>query len=136
MKTALQKGPKRLRIGINTGIVDGPFGGSNQFVKNLVKGCQEAGHYVTSTLEAHLDALIVVINHHASRVTFDVNDIRAYKRCYPNTVVIQRINASDEQRGGNLGQNKCILEMNTVADHTVFVSRFMQKFWGEKAMSR
>lgn len=135
MRPSLQQAKRRLRIGVNTGIVQGPYGGSNQFVRNLVSGCEKAGHYVSSNLEPHLDVLIVVINHHASRVTFDVNDIRAYKRCYPNTVVIQRINASDEQRGGNLGQNNCILEMNTVADHTVFVSKFMQDFWAKKGIS-
>lgn len=123
-----------LRIGINAHTIDGPFGGANRFAKNLVRGLQEAGHYVTTSLEPSLDAIFLIIAHNAARVTFTVEDIAGYKEAYPGTVVIQRINASDEQRGGNLGQNARILAANRIADHTVFVSEFMRSFWASRGI--
>ena len=120
-----------LRIGLNASTIDGPFGGSNRFTKNLVKGLRHAGHYVTTRLEPGLDALFIIIAHDASRVTFSRLDAAAYKKAYPQTIVIQRINACDEQRGGNASQNQHILAANRIADHTVFVSDFMRDFWAE-----
>lgn len=126
-----------IRIAINSKTVDGPFGGANQFAKNIAVGLKAAGYYVTSALEPDLDVIIIVISHDGLRlVSFSPADVEAYKIAYPNTIVIQRVNGSDEHRGVDNGTNRRIIEANKISDHTVFVSDFMRRFWSERGINR
>ncbi len=85
-----------MRIAINVKTVNQPFGGANNFAKNLFKGFTDKGHYVTNKLEKNLDFIIIVISHDSLRlVSFSPDDVRAYKKAYPNVRVIHRINTCD-----------------------------------------
>jgi len=126
-----------MRIAINCAKVDGPFGGANRFATNLETGLEAAGHYVTRALEPDLDVIIIVISHDGLRlVAFSPADIAAYKKAYPNVMVVQRVNGSDEHRGYDNGTNKRLLEANQCADHTIFVSDFMRTFWAERGINK
>ena len=125
-----------LRIGINAAGLDGPFGGANRFVQNLETGLRAAGHYTTNRLEPDLDVIFHCFAHEVSRlVSFSASDVAAYKRSFPNTIVIHRINACDEQRGSGVNQNKFVIAANKSADHTVFVSNFMREFWTDNGLN-
>ena len=123
------------RISINVKTVNEPFGGANNFAKNLFKGFSEKGHYVTNKLEKNLDFIIIVVSHDSLRlVSFSPEDARAYKKAYPNVRVIHRINTCDEQRAYDNGTNKRVIKANQIADYTIFVSKFMKLFWHKKGV--
>ncbi len=124
-----------LRVALNARSVDGPFGGANQFAKNIAEALRAAGHVVVERLEPGLDVILIIASHDALRlVAIPPADIAAYKKANPGVIVIQRVNASDEQRGGSIGQNQRVLAANRIADHTLFVSAFMRDFWAERGI--
>ena len=122
-----------MRISINVKTVNQPFGGANNFAKNLFQGLISKGYYVTNKLDKNLDFIIIVVSHDSLRlVSFSPDDVRAYKKAYPNVRVIHRINTCDEQRAYDNGTNKRVIKTNEIADHTIFVSKFMKSFWQKK----
>ncbi len=124
-----------MRISINVKTVNQPFGGANNFAKNLFKGLISKGHYVTNKLEKNLDFIIIVISHDSLRlVSFSPDDAKAYKKAYPNVCIIHRINSCDEHRAYDNGTNKKVIQANKIADHTVFVSKFIKLFWQNKGL--
>lgn len=126
-----------MRISINVKTVNEPFGGANNFAKNLFKHLSKRGYYVTDRLENNLDIIIIVISHDALRlVSYSPEDAKAYKKAFPNVSVIHRINSCDEHRGYDNGTNKRVLEANQIADHTVFVSEFIRSFWYLKGINK
>ena len=126
-----------MRISINVKTINEPFGGANNFAKNLSKGLISRGHYVTNKLEKNLDFIIIVISHDSLRlVSFSPEDVKAYKKAFPNVLVIHRINSCDEHRGYDNGTNKRVIKTNKIADYTIFVSKFIKSFGREKDFQR
>ena len=65
-----------MRISINVKTIDEPFGGANNFAKNLFKGLMSKGYYVTNKLEENLDFIIIVVSHDSLRlVSFSPEDV-------------------------------------------------------------
>ena len=117
--------------------IDEPFGGANNFAKNLFKGLKMRGYYVTNKLEKNLDIIIIVVSHDSLRlVSFSPEDVKAYKKAFPNVLVIHRINSCDEHRAYNNGTNERVLKANKIANHTIFVSKFIKSFWKNKGLSK
>ena len=126
-----------MRISINVKTINEPFGGANNFAKNLSKGFRNKGFYVTNKLERNLDIIIIIVSHDSLRlVSFSPEDVKAYKRAFPNVCVIHRINSCDEHRAYNNGTNERVAKANKIADHTVFVSKFIKLFWQEKGLTQ
>ena len=126
-----------MRISINVKTINEPFGGANNFAKNLFKGLMSKGYYVTNKLEKDLDFIIIVVSHDSLRlVSFSPEDVKAYKKAFPNVCVIHRINSCDEHRGYNNGTNERVIKTNKISDHTIFVSKFIKSFWEKKDLQR
>lgn len=125
-----------MRIAINCKDLQEPIGGAHQFASNLTEFLTNSNHYVTRQLETNIDLILIVVNHNNLKLnSFSLKDIYHFKKAYPSTLIIQRVNASDEQRGAKLGQNEYIEYARKLSDHTIFVSEFMKNFWIKKNSS-
>lgn len=120
-------------ISINAKIIEGAWGGGNQFVKYLIQHLRKAGHEVIFSLKSPKIDLILMIhpNKYPKIRDFGINEIKSYLYCHHNTVLVQRVNTSDERKGSN-DENEMILEANRWADYTVFISTYLRDFYVHK----
>jgi len=124
-----------MRISINARFIKGPYGGGNQFVNTLEKYLRSKGHEVFRKLVPDLDLILIVSSQSELKITaYDIGSVADYIALNPNTVVVQRVNSCDEQRGRNLGINEAILKANRVADYTVFISSFVRDLFASKGL--
>ena len=125
-----------MKIGINANRIDGPWGGGNRFVRNLERFLLQQGHEVHRKLVPHLDLILLVAVQPKLRITsFSPRDAADYRRVYPRTSVVLRVNTCDEQRASDSGINRLVLQAAKEADHTVFVSEFMRSLYAEQGFS-
>jgi len=118
-----------MKISINAKIMEGPYGGGNQFVQTLAEYLKQSGHTVTFTLgKSDIDLILLIDPSRKQKTTYDINEIRSYLYRHPNTLLVHRVNTCDERRGhGN--ENEIILEANRSADYTVFISSFLKDLY-------
>ena len=124
-----------MRISINANKIDGPYGGGNQFANALEKYLSAKGHEIFRTLVSNIDVILIVSSKtHPVTTSYTIEEISEYTKLNPNTIVVQRINTCDEQRGRDLGINRALLDANRLADYTVFVSSFIQELYKKHGM--
>ncbi len=120
-----------LKISIGSKIISGPFGGGNEFLRNLVSYLEERGHYVTNDLNDNdLDIILLTNPLKSSETsTFYNFDVEYYlKFVNPNAVVFQRINECDERKNTK-GINKKIVRFNKTVDVNLFVSKWIKNLY-------
>lgn len=119
-----------LRVAINARRLDGPYGGVNQFSNNLENHLRAGGHVVFRHLAPGLDIILIVSSKTNSVTTsFSPEQAGDYLLVNPRASIVQRVNTCNEQRAADHGLNQRILEVNRLADHTVFVSDFIRKLY-------
>jgi glycosyltransferase involved in cell wall biosynthesis len=119
-----------MKISINARQIDGPWGGGIRFVRMLEEYLGDHGHTVVRTLEPNLDAILMVSpQRKAETASYCVDEVASYQRLFPQTAVVLRVNGSDYHGGYDSGVTRSILEAATLADHTVFVSRYLQQLY-------
>ena len=122
-----------LRISINSRRIEEPYGGVNQFSANLEDYLRGKGHEVFRELVPDLDLILIVSSRpHIKTTSYTPSNIADYLTLHPNTIVIQRVNTCNESRAADLGINRVILEVNQLADFTVFVSDFIKELYISK----
>ena len=121
-----------MKVAIGTHIQSGAWGGGNQFAQNLTNYLQSRGAEVFFDLNSEDLDIILIIDprKELGNSTINENDARAYKRKYPKTQIIHRINECDERKD-TLGINERIIWANRFADHTVFVSSWLRDLYKE-----
>lgn len=129
----MSHGPNKLRISLNINRIEGAYGGGNQFAQNLENYLISKGHQVFRSLEPELDLVLIVSSKSNPRTTsFHSESISDYILINPNTLVIHRVNTCDEQKGADLGYNRSVLEVNRLANYTIFVSAFIRDLFISK----
>lgn len=118
-----------MRISINMRLRDGPWGGGNLFGKALAAHLRAVGHVVSHDLtDPKLDVILSATPDKTGGTgTYDHRDILRYL-LFRNSkaVVVHRINNSSQSRDdAALKFNKGRIYADLVADHTVFVSRWL-----------
>lgn len=118
-----------MRISINANIIEGPWGGGNQFVKIFTEHLRK-NHLVTFSLEDSDIDLILMIhpNKDLQIINYGIDEIKGYKICHPNTLLVHRVNTSGE-RGTSSNETEIILKANQEADFTVFISSYLKNFY-------
>lgn len=125
----------KLKISLNSKKIDGPYGGGNQFGVSLENYLKSKGHEVYRDLSVKVDLILIVASESHLRITaYDLEAIRDYILMNPQTVVVQRVNSCDEQRGSDLGINRAMLEANQIADSTIFISSFVRDLFVKKGL--
>ncbi len=120
-----------MKISIGTKIKNGPWGGGNLFAINLSEFLLKEGHEVFFDLKQDdLDIILITEPRKTSESSaFTNNEVLNYKKYINNkVVVIHRVNECDERKGTNY-LNSYLLYANRVADHTIFVSKWLKNLF-------
>lgn len=114
-----------MKVAINAKALDGPWGGGNRFVQALTDALQRRGDAVTNRLDADADLVLMVDPRWRNpQVTFGAGAIARHLLRHPHSVAVHRINECDERKGEPFINAK-LAKANYVADHTVFVGRWL-----------
>ena len=127
-----------MKISIGSKIVDGPFGGGNEFLRNLINFLDENGHTVINHLKDKDIDIILLTNPLVSSETSSFNsyDIEFYlKFINSQAVVFQRFNECDERKGTN-NINFKLNKFNQVVDVNIFVSYWLKNIFNEFELSK
>jgi len=128
-----------MKISFGTQIVDGPWGGGNLFLINLRKYLKENGHEVVFGLKDKDIDIILFTDPRTgigSTSIISAKDIIKYKKKSNKRVkVVQRINECDERKNTKK-INNLYNKSSEVADHVVFVSKWLQNIYLNLGMNR
>lgn len=121
-----------LKISIGANIINGPWGGGNQFAINLSNYLVKNGHDVVFDLtDTDIDVILLTDPRKKSvSSAFTHKEIFKYrKKINKNVVVVHRINECD-QRKNTKGLNKKYININKkISDYTIFVSKWLYKIY-------
>jgi hypothetical protein len=115
-------------LSINTKISRTSSGGLNQFLTLVKEHFEMSGHSVLFNLERTPADLILVTHPSESLIHSTMAEIRRFLVRHPETFFVHRINTCDEHRGYG-DDNEKILELNKLADYTVFISSFLKDLY-------
>lgn len=122
------------KILINRKIVQGPWGGGNNFVKSLYERLLANGYLLVDSLNEDID-LIIMIDPRYDDLGISINEIASYKKKNPNVKILHRINECDARKNTN-DIDKLLLIANQFADETVFISRWLKDYFVQKGFSK
>lgn len=112
------------RVAINMRLTASPWGGGNQWVRQMVGHLRARGYVVVFDVAEDVDAIVLVDPRVGGLVTFGPREIRAYRSRHPEVVCLHRVNECDARKGTS-GMDDLLAEANRVADFTVFVSGWL-----------
>ncbi len=106
--------------------VDGPWGGGNLFYKAISENANVFGFRVIYELEANID-VILMCDPRPGNTNVSINEIASYKKLYPNTKVVHRVNECDARKGTH-GVDEMLQKSSAIVDDTIFVSHWIRKY--------
>ena len=125
-----------MKISIGSKIISGPYGGGNEFIRNLYEALLRDGHEVVFTLDDDDIDIILLTNPLTNSInsTFDNYDIDFYQKFKnPNTISIQRINECDERKNTNF-VNRELIKRNKHIDLNIFVSNWLKEIFTDQGI--
>lgn len=119
-----------MKVYFNRQIRRSPYGGGAHFLSGYADYLIARGISVTDTLEPGID-IIYMLDPRAENHQFpDWEVIKQYKRSFPQTRVIHRINDTDKARGLSGQLEPLMIHANQeVADATVFISEWVKNHY-------
>jgi hypothetical protein len=126
-----------MKISIGTKIKDGPWGGGNLFAINLRDYLVKEGHDVVNNLnDDDIDIILITEPRKSSESSaythFDVKKYIDYIN--KEALVVHRINECDERKNTNY-VNKYLINVNQIADQTVFVSKWLKQLYESQGIN-
>jgi glycosyltransferase involved in cell wall biosynthesis len=118
-------------IAINFEPTAAPWGGGNQFVELLVRHLRSKGLRVTQRLDRDVRAILLVEPRRFETTTFGVREIARFKRRHPGVPCVHRVNECD-LRKATTDVDELLRRANVVADHTVFISRWLRDYFADR----
>jgi glycosyltransferase involved in cell wall biosynthesis len=118
-----------MKIAVNYRVQDGPWGGGNRFVANLVTALEARGDTVTTALDGNNIDIILMVDPRWRNpaTTFGPGEIlRHLAWRNSDAIAVHRINECDERKGTR-GMNDLLKRANYAADHTVFVAEWLRR---------
>jgi len=119
-----------VKIALGYEIRNGPWGGGNKFLKSFKSYFEAKGAKITDKLEENTD-IIFLFNPRRKIGTFDYRDAKRYKRRFPETKIIFRINDND-RTGRNYKGDRLRLKTCKISDGVVFISEWLCDYFIEK----
>ena len=120
------------RVAFNMCPARGPWGGSSPFVVQLKHCLQTRGYDVCFDLKKKVDVIVLIDPRDDLQLkSFGMDEIRAYKKINPKVKVLHRINECDQRKNSSF-MDELLKNANKVADHTVFISNWLQDYHSER----
>lgn len=107
-------------------------GGGVFFVKNLVSYLINKNYIVTFNLESDIDIIFIIDPRKNSTNHISIDMILEYKKMYPNVKIIHRVNECDIKREKSINIEQLLLKTMQIADHVVFISKWLQDYFIKK----
>ncbi len=120
-----------MKISIGSKIIQGPFGGGNEFLRNLKSYFEDKNYKVVNNLDDDDIDIILLTNPliDSETSTFNNYDVDYYINFInPLAIVIQRINECDERKGTKK-LNSTISKLNKNVDINIFVSEWLKSVY-------
>lgn len=127
-----------MKISIGARTIDGPYGGGNEFLKNLIVFLKNKNHTVINHLNDKDIDIILLTNPliTSETSTFNSYDIEYYlKFCNADAIVFQRFNECDERKGTR-NINKKLDKFNKVVDINIYVSYWLKNIFKNYDLSK
>lgn len=119
-------------IAFNALPIRSSWGGGNQWMLQMIRALQYSGFKVVYDLnEPQIDIIMILHSGNWMETTFNFAEIKKYKELNPRVKVIHRVNDNDVHRGSTR-LSPAIQEMNSVADHTVFISQWLKELYSNQ----
>ena len=119
--------PAIANVAINMRPTETPWGGGNQWVRQMTRHLGAVGCRVSFDLREPADAIVMIDPRVGGLVTFGPDEIREYKRRHRTTVCLHRVNECDARKGTSF-MDALLAKANAVADFTVFVSGWLRDY--------
>lgn len=123
------------RVAINMRATSSPWGGGNQWLVQMTRCLSARGWAVSDNLDGVVDAVVMVDPRVSGRITFGPDEIRDYRRRWPDVVCLHRINECDARKSTTV-MDGLLAEANVVADFTVFVSEWLRDYHATRWFDR
>lgn len=122
-----------MKISIGTNIMGSSWGGGNKFALSLFDYLKNRGWEVITDLKDKGIDIILMTEPRKNSQTCSYNQVQIsrYLIRKPDTVVIHRINECDERKKTKY-MNEYLVRANKVADHTIFISNFLEDLFMSK----
>lgn len=111
--------------------VRGPWGGSNQFVKQMQELLLKRGYDVRFDLARKPDVLVIVDPRKSLNKQLGLDEVREFKERHPDVAVLHRINECDLRKSTDF-MDDLLEQVNEYADHTVFISEWLRQYHTER----
>lgn len=119
-----------MKVCVNARVIEGPWGGGNQAIRSIRTRLAQCGVEVVNSLEEGLDCILMVSTDHRLAITsVGLGEIEEYLIRHRECRLIHRINTSGEAHRGFGDEIARTLRANSLADHTVFISRYLQSLF-------
>ncbi len=122
-----------MKVSLGLNLQKGPYGGGNQVARAVVEHLENKGVTVRFDLkDKDLDLIMLFDPRKNLRISaYNHKDILRHL-WFKNSkaVVVHRINECDERKGQTDGKtNDLLITANACADHTIFISSFLQQLY-------
>lgn len=121
-----------MKVAIGARIVEGAWGGGNQFVKSMADSIRRQGDEVAFDLGGAAPDIILVLHPLPSQSsTITIHEaIRYVLKKSPKSLIILRINNTSQAHSDQKGLfNKTRILSSYLADHTVFISEWLRDIY-------
>ena len=116
-----------MKMLVNRQPVAGPWGGGNNFIKALFEFGPKHGFEPVTKFDNNID-LIFVMDPRYDDLGISINEVASYKKIFPKTKVVYRINECDKRKGDVGVIDPAINRMSHVADLCVFISQWIKDY--------
>ena len=120
-----------MKVAIGSKIMSGPWGGGNNFVKNLSKYLEEKDCSVVYDLKDKNIDIILLTDPRIKSQSSSFNHIDIYNyinKIYSKAIIVHRINECDERKSTS-GINSQLVFANNFSDYTVFISTWLSQLF-------
>jgi hypothetical protein len=119
-----------MKIALGMKPIDGPWGGGNQFIKNLSNYLSKQSFKITYSLEDNDIDIILIIDPRKKNYqdNISIEEAREYKKKRKNTKIILRVNECDERKNTN-HINEIFIKSASDSDMIIFVSDWLKSLY-------
>ena len=117
-----------MKVLVNRKVVNGPWGGGNNFVSAFCKGLESYGHKVVHDLEHDVDCFFVVDPRPDNDCPGLAHVLQAKQEGSYSGKIIQRVNECDARKNTE-HMDPMLLHCSSFIDKTIFVSDWMMQYF-------